>query len=74
MNEIHEHRRMAILGNKQEKMVITNKYQQESMQLDKAKKAQQAQVHRLEQDSVKKQQMSFMQDCQRRDQEAANKR
>ena len=70
MNEIHEHRRMALLGNRQEKMVITNKYQQESMQLDSAKKAQQAQFQRADVDATRKQQSSFMQDCQRRDQEA----
>ena len=37
MQEITEHRKMAIMGNRQEKLQITNKYNQHCMQLDNAR-------------------------------------
>jgi hypothetical protein len=34
MNEIHEHRRCALLGNKEERVGITQRFQNQAMEFD----------------------------------------
>ena len=42
MNEIQEHRRKALLGNKQERMQVTTMYKNECVQLDNARQQKMA--------------------------------
>ena len=74
MNEISEHRRMALLGNKQERAQITDKYMYQAKNFDNARKTQKQIEVAQEKQIEREMQASYLKKCQEQDQQAYDRR
>ena len=67
LNQIHEYRRAAILGNKSERAMISKQFMEQAKQLDTVKKNHDLKLKEVDRQHFLKTQAVFMQDCARRD-------
>ena len=74
MHEISEHRRMALLGNKQERAAITDKYMTQAKNFDNARKTQKQIEVEQERQIEREMQASYMKKCEQQDREAYERR